>query len=378
MRLSLGRVIVLIAFFLSSLAAFAHVQVLYVTEVQGDNVWLATYNVDPDSAIARRVGPPIEVGSQSIAPLTVGHHHVIYVWNSTDVWVYQTDAVGVPQTPPLQHLTFNFSKPVNTFLVDPNGKFAYATLVWTDPEGYDNAWMMLFTIDPLNGTLTNTSTIAGIYGPGLFVYLTGFMFGASGDHLYAASHYSQPGYQCYQLGYLYSVVDEPSGLLTPPATWLGLGAPCIGTQVATTDLVSAISDSEGGWGSGWLWMFYGNGGDIFCTKSMLEFCGDTAVHLNIDPSNKNIFFGDSDRNRTYIGQLRFLASNRHSGIIRPTPVSIPGTPPILFSPNSRLVYALNDSDIAIYVFRADDGDLTAHTSLSTTGNVTITTTLLPD
>ncbi len=377
MRDTLSRIILFTAFFLASLAASAQVEVLYVTEPHNENARLATYNVDPNTAIARRVGRPIEVGSQSVVPLTVGRKHVIYVWNSSDVWVYKTDAAGVPHHHPLQHLTFNFSNPVNTFLVDPDGKFAYAAVVSTDPAGYDTALMMLFTIDPLDGKLTDTSTVAGTYGPGLDAILTGFMFGTSGQHLYAASH-TLFNSECYDPGYLYNVVDQNTGLLTPPATWLGVGAYCNGAQVATTDLVSAISSSRGGWGSGLLWVFYLNGGTIFCTSSMLEFCGDDAVDINLDPANQNIFFGDGDRNRTYVGRLEFVLASRHSGTIRPTPVSIPGTPPIFFSPDSRLVYALDADDIGIYAFQPDNGDLTAHSSLPTTGSVTIATTVLPD
>jgi hypothetical protein len=111
-------------------------EVLYVSGPQGSSdVMLYTYGVDPMTAAATHLGNAINVASGSIIPLSIGTSHYLYVWNTSGVWLYQTRADGVPLDAPSQHLVFSFPHPVITFLVDPDGKFAYAALGWGDNEG---------------------------------------------------------------------------------------------------------------------------------------------------------------------------------------------------------------------------------------------------
>ncbi len=96
------------------------VEVLYVASPQGSqNASLLTYNVDPNIAVAERVGHAVTIPSTSVTPLTIEGRHLIYVWNSTDVWMYRTNSKGVPERRPSQHLSFDFPAPVLTFLADP-------------------------------------------------------------------------------------------------------------------------------------------------------------------------------------------------------------------------------------------------------------------
>jgi len=53
-----------------------------------------------------------------------------------------------------------------------------------------------------------------------------------------------------------------------------------------------------------------------------------------------------------------------------------GTPSIFFSPDSRLVYASNTSDVGIYALQSSTGKLGANTTLPDTGNVSIATATL--
>jgi hypothetical protein len=115
-------------------------EVLYVAGPQGtSNVMLYTYSVDPTTAAATQVGNAIHVASGSVVPLSIGTSHYLYLWNLTGVWLYRTDADGAPLGTPSQHVTFSFPHPVNTFLIDPDGKFAYAALGWTYSQGSENA-----------------------------------------------------------------------------------------------------------------------------------------------------------------------------------------------------------------------------------------------
>ena len=84
----------------SGSASAATVEVLYVAQPQTGNASLATYNVSPVTGIAVKVGSTITVGGSSVAPLSIGTKHLIYVWNATDVWMYVTNAEGVPNRQP--------------------------------------------------------------------------------------------------------------------------------------------------------------------------------------------------------------------------------------------------------------------------------------
>jgi len=156
-------------------------EVLYVAGPQGSsNVMLYTYSVDPTTAAATQVGDPIDVASGSLVPLSIGTNHYLYLWNKTGVWLYPTDADGAPLGTPSQQVTFSFPHPVNTFLIDPDGKFAYAALGWPDYEGGANS-IILFTIDQSTGELTNTNEVVASYAN----EYTGFRnFSAKSVHIF--------------------------------------------------------------------------------------------------------------------------------------------------------------------------------------------------
>jgi len=137
-------------------------EVLYVAGPQASStVMLYTYSVDPTTAAATQVGSAINVASGSLVPLSIGTSHYLYLWSKIGVWLYQMDADGAPLGLS-QFVAFSFSHPVNTFLIDPNGKFAYAALGWPDYEGSANS-IILFTIDQSTGKLTNTNEVVASY-----------------------------------------------------------------------------------------------------------------------------------------------------------------------------------------------------------------------
>jgi hypothetical protein len=98
----------------------------------------------------------------------------------------------------------------------------------------------------------------------------------------------------------------------------------------------------------------------------MTFCQDDVANVAIDPANANVFFGDATVNQTYAGNINFSTSQ-----IGASPSTIPGTPPVYFSPDSRLVYAVNSSDIGIYALHASTGAFMASTALPDSGAVSI-------
>src|ERR1700730_9278445 len=192
------------------------VEVLYVAGPQGtSSVSLHTYNVNPQTAAATEVGSAIPVHRGSIDPLTIGTSLYIYLWNSNGVALYPTNANGVPTSTPSQRLTFSFAHPVNTFLVNPDGKFAYAAMTWGSyPHNY--ASIVLFTIDQSTGKLTNTHQVVASYSHD-YIGFRSFLFGSQGGKLFAkwfddGPHTSGNGFDYYpvnqttgQLGNLQSL-----------------------------------------------------------------------------------------------------------------------------------------------------------------------------
>jgi hypothetical protein len=64
--------------FVTPVLAAAQVEVLYVSGPQAATVPLDTYNVDPETALATRVGSMTVAGS-GVDPVTAGSQHLIYV-----------------------------------------------------------------------------------------------------------------------------------------------------------------------------------------------------------------------------------------------------------------------------------------------------------
>jgi hypothetical protein len=342
-------------------------EVLYVAGPQGpSNVMLYTYSVDPTTAAATQVGDAVNVASGSVVPLSIGSSHYLYLWNKTGVWLYPTHADGSPVGTPSQHVTFSFPHPVNTFLIDPAGKFAYAALGWPDYEGSANA-IILFTIDPSTGKLTNTNQVVASY-TNEYTGFTRFLFGQQGGKLFA--EYLDDGPYTDIIGYDYYPVNPTTGHLGALQNMFNAQTgECQSSCVVTvTDVLSAQDGVCCGPPSGFVAVtLTSEGKSITCPQSD-TFCTDDVANLAIDPANANVFFGDATASETYILNVDFSA-----GQLNASSSTIPGTPPIYFSPDSRIVYAVNQSDIAIYALQTATGTLTATAILPDSGKVSIAT-----
>ena len=344
----------------SSSAASSPTEVLYVAEHASGTISLLTYGVNPETAVAQQVGN-IFVGANNIDPLSVGTEHFVYAWDSTDVWLYHTNAKGAPEAQFAQHLTFDFAYPVYSFVVDPAGKFAYATIYWTDSQGNWDASLMLFTIDASTGDLTNTGKVVATYS-NYYTTLQSFGFGIKGTPLFARSfdngpYTCNPGYDTYQ-------VDPSTGDLGPLTTLIEVNADCGGgAGVTVNDQLTAVVGACCGAGSGFLGITKtATGQQINCQASNLTFCGDESSNIALDPASRNVVFGDLDANKTYVGRLDFAGAQLIQG-----PSTLPGAPYTYFSPDSKVLFALYPKKIQINAFQSSTGKILASTSLAIKG-----------
>jgi hypothetical protein len=352
----------------ASLAATAQVEVLYVSHTGGKS--LLTYNVNSETAAATEVGLTV-VPAHSVAPLTVGDKRFIYVRNSTDVWTYRTDGHGVPSSLPSQDLKFGFSYPVYWFVADPEGKFAYSAYNWTDNQGNVNTDIVLFTIDHSTGKLTNTGKVVGTYGPNPYIVLDNFVFGIYGHRLYA--HWTDDGPHTYGMGYYYYPVDQATGDLGKvQILYYAETLECVSScAVAISDPTSSYAGVCCGPGSGSIAFGRNPNGKNFACENEFAFCNDDVAGLYLDPLGRNVFVGDATEGEVSVAHIDFATSQ-----LNPTS-TIPGTPQIFFSPDSRLVYALNSSDISIYTLQSSTGTLGASSSVPATAHTSIAGTTLP-
>jgi len=249
-----------------------------------------------------------------------------------------------------QHFTFSFAHPVYSFLVHPNGKFAYAAMVWADLQGNNNASIVLFTID---------QSIK-------------FLFGVQGGKLFAEYLDNDPHTTIF--GYDYYPVNSITGQLGKLQSMFYAQTNSCTTSCAVA-VTGALSAAEGvccGPGSGGLQIARNSTGQSFnCDASNQTFCGDDVANLAIVPANTSLFFGDATVSETFIGNINFTTSQ-----LTASASTIPGTPPVYFSPDSRLIYAVNSNDIGIYVLHTGTGVLGATTTLPASGTVNIATATL--
>jgi len=348
-------------------------EVLYVVLGQSAAANVSTYNVDPDTGLATQVGSAVRLPSQTFIPLWINGNNFLYVWGGSDLWVYPTDAKGLPSSQPIQHLLTNFSHPMTSFVVDPKGHYAYAVISWVDSNYNYNALFVLFTIDSMTGKLTDTNNVVATYGPDPYTWLNSFGFGATGTKLWTEYTVNAP-FTC-EIGYKYYPVDD-NGLLG--SLQYGIGADCGGNWVAVAASDAAMASALNCCGQGWgeLTILSASGETLECSTDMQAVCGDNLYSLNFDPTSKNLFILDGNAGRVDVARVDFAASRLTltSSFI---PVGGSATfvvlPWLVFSPDARLVYAVMPGVIRIYVFAADQGDLVTNKTLAVHGPIVVTT-----
>jgi hypothetical protein len=189
------------------------IDVLYVQ--QNDSI--LTYNVDPQSGEVKQVGYPLTLNARNnslgIVPSPTDRFLNV-LWfdgsNKEHLWVYATDACGVPQSKPVQQLS---PTSVAQFQADPNGKFDYALRLWTDKNGEYFSDIRLFTVNSSTGKLTESPLVQGRYGPSYYYTAGLYGFNAGGSKLYDTWNVDVDGEASST--YYYRTADPNTGTLGP-------------------------------------------------------------------------------------------------------------------------------------------------------------------
>ncbi len=330
------------------------VEVLYSVGM-GAQSTLATYNINPSTLTATKVGSTITVAppQKSVGVIAAPNDHFIYVfWCCTTsaerIVVYTTNSLGVPQTPPVQTL----SVPIDSgLLVHPSNRFGYSQAF-----NSSGSYVRLFQIDPTTGKLSNPKTVA-TYGPGPYLY----GLSSTGSKLYDVQF---PGgaYRTYN----YRKVDPLTGALGPEVAFFT-------TQDLTVTLsdkyIAQLNDANEDRSNLFLDVYANvvnpSNPLIHCTAAMLDVC-HTATAIQFDPSNQYLFIHDGNLSSSQTIVARVDATNHQ---LVATGASIPGSTTVLFSPDGKLVYeqAGDLSSVQVYRFNRPSGTLTPGSTVTTQG-----------
>jgi hypothetical protein len=339
------------------------VDVLYVQ--QNDSI--LTYNVNPQTGEATQVGQPLTLNALNnyigLVPSPTDHFLNVLWFDSSSkkyLYVYDTDAFGVPQAKPVQRLSALY---IAAFQADPNGKFDYALRLWQDKNGEYVSDIRLFTVDSSSGKLTESPVAQGRYAPNYYYTAGLFGFNGSGSKMYDTWNVNFDSEAAST--YYYRTVDPNTGALGPDTKFFYWSDWQSADEVLLTDnLIIDLSrpDSLQQYQTVKVFRLINNGTPLInCTPTMLAAC-QTTGNIAVDPSGQYVFLTPS--NVTQVTRIDLTTKQ-----IVDTGNSIPGTPQLFFSQDGRLVFALTDnhngtSTIQIYRFDKQTGALTAGNQIS--------------
>jgi hypothetical protein len=319
-----------------------------------DGTTLTTYSIDPQTLWASPVGQPFSLPMttfNSLVPSLNGEF--LYIFGSDaarnqHLWVFATDASGVPQSPAVQELNANG---LYNFELDPAANFAYVvtgTPITNDQTLYS---IQRFTVDSTTGALSAAAVVAKypLYGPcapGAQAALGLNGFGANGQKFYDYWFCSYP-YDTFNATY-YQRTISPTGALGKEVevfNWDNGGEGFDTVSFSNDQLIdfTVPNDFEYGISSLDIYPIVPNTTtpELQCTAAMLEACG-YAVGEIIHPSGKYIFFLVND----YTDQIASI--DLAAGKIIDTGNYIPYQV-AAFSPDGTLVYALENLTSAYYI-----------------------------
>jgi hypothetical protein len=144
--------------------------------------------------------------------------YVIGFTSATDefIWVYATTSKGVPIPGAIQKLQV---KPaLAQFIFQPNGKFAYAVFFWSAANPTFFSDIVLFTVNPKTGILTNTKKPVVNFPPDNFGYWTLYGLNGKGTKPNILHTYFPP-HSGVGRTYYYSTINPKTGLLGKPISF---------------------------------------------------------------------------------------------------------------------------------------------------------------
>jgi hypothetical protein len=355
-------------------SAFASTELLYVQE--GSNV--VTYSVNSGTAATKKLGTLATNFEYVLSVNRSGSFLYILGFTSDTAEsfsVYALTSAGVPVAKPVQTLVV---KPALTqFVIHPNGKFAYAEYSWTDNgggpcQGTYYADIVLYTINPKTGKLTNTTKPVANFPCNSYAVTYIFGLNSTGTKLYIDNYPADAQYDDANFIYYYSTINTATGALGPQVQfWSDIVSPNGERSAFTNSLIAQSAQQNNESEPAPQINIYPNALDpttptINCTSSMLSICGDmiaagdTATGLYFHPSGKYLFAIDISTNEVPIIYISLALKK-----LEASSSSIPGNPStVAFSPDGLLVYAIEGSEILVYVFNPHTGLLTARTSVA--------------
>jgi hypothetical protein len=133
-----------------------------------DGVNVLTFNVDPQTLNATEVGQPVKLGDPTFVQMaTSPDDHFLYITTydpnqGEHLWVYATDASGVPQTPAVQKLE---ATGLYSIQIQPHTNFAYLMFGSTDSQGNNGDNVVRHVVSSTNGRLFNPLMVATYTSP---------------------------------------------------------------------------------------------------------------------------------------------------------------------------------------------------------------------
>ena len=339
------------------------VPVVYVV----DGSTLATYNVDPHTLQATAVGtltlPEPTYPTVVTSPNGRFFYYIAYLNDSQqdrELYVYDTNASGVPGPNPVQQLKATQSYGL---VPDPSGKFLYSIAAGpTSPQFVTPYAIVRNLINPENGKLSSPVTEAKYQldsdPSGNDCSLSVLGFNVAGTTMY-------DGIFCYgphasaTITYNQRSVDPQTGALGPDQEVYSYssyaGSEGVNLHFAGNLMFAFVANYNQGPNANLVDVYQlpnVSTPQINCAASMLAVCGDFILGL-AHPSGKYVFLTDPT-NVTDIGAVNLSTQQITQTSSIPYEVQ-------QFSPDGTIAYGVNDVnsalDIEIYGFDVATGDV---------------------
>lgn len=346
----------------------APVEVVYVSGSHLYGSTLLTYNVNPQTGFATQLGQGITLenttSGATIVPSPNDHFLYVTAYNGDEyLWVYATDANGVPQVPPIQTVKLNNDSALS---IDPNGTLAYIGHVTQNSHGELVYSIYAFEINPTTGMVKLPGNLVATYRPNgpcgsgaEYPGMNVLGFNSSGSRMY--DEWGCPYYDTETATYYSQSVDQKTGALGPETEILewnntNEGFDLVNITPTAALLFNVPNDYNYGINSLSVYPLTGGNSPLFtCTAEMLEACG-YALGETVDPSGRYPFFELSEDStqitRLELGQKKIVDTGNYvDGVV------------MGFSPDDALIYAqdqeLNNPWVfPIYVFDPSTGGVT--------------------
>lgn len=317
---------------------------------------ITTYNVN-STGVPVQVGTPLTISGAPFLGAIVPspNDHFLYVfWPDANynlsLSVYDTYASGAPHSIPVQTLPAQGWQ----MMIHKSGLYAYVLQTTSGSNGYSST-LYLYHIDQTTGALTQDPKIQATYGPDYFYEESLVSFNKAGSRLYDLWSVGFDGENNYY--YSYHPVNQTTGQLSPDvgtsftaSNFTGLDE----TYFTTSLILDLHNDNDGQPSALNVYQNVKNPQQplFVCTQSMLNACG-TAYNYWLSVDEQYVFLPETSD--TAIGRIE--ATNKQivqTGLIA-------GTPSLYFSPEDRIIYAVDGSTnvIQVYSFNSSSGTVSA-------------------